>query len=160
MYYESSITLKAEPKEIFAYINDHKNFSSHMTKTSWMMGGGSMKVTTDGGNGQRIGSHIRLNGKAFGINLYLDEVITKYNPPHIKSWETIGEPKLLVIGSYKMGIEIKEEENGSNVSVFIDYRLPKTNTWLGILFSKMYAKWCVHQVVNGVDKHFIKEDSS
>ena len=160
MNYESSITLIAEPKEIFAYIDDHKGFSSHMTKSSWMMGGGSMKVTTDEGNGQRIGSHIRLNGKAFGINLFLEEIITKYKPPNIKSWETVGIPRLLIIGSYKMGIEIKEGENGSNVRVFIDYQLPKTNTWLGILFSKLYAKWCVHQMISGVNKHFTKGDSS
>jgi len=160
MYYESSIALKTVPKEIFAYIDDHKSFSSHMAKPSWMMGGGSMKVTMDKGNGQRIGSHIRLNGKAFGINLFLDEVITKYTPPHIKSWETVGTPKLLVIGSYKMGIEIKEEDNGSNVHVFIDYQLPKTNIWLGILFSKLYAKWCVHKMIRGAREHFTKEDFS
>lgn len=159
MHYESSITLKDEPKEIFAYIDDHKGFSSHMTKPSWIMGGGNMVVTTDEGNGQRIGSHIRLTGKAFGINLYLDEVITEYKPPHLKSWETVGVPKLLVIGSYKMGIEIKEIKDGSNLRIYINYQLPKTNTWIGILLSKPYAKWCVFQMINGVNKRFAKEDS-
>ena len=36
-----------------------------------------MATETDEGKGQRIGSHIRLSGKAFGIPIFLDEIHEK-----------------------------------------------------------------------------------
>jgi len=29
-----------------------------------------------------------------------------------------------------------------------------TNVWLGQLFSGVYAKWCVQQMIKGVRNHF------
>ena len=120
------------------------------------MGGGSMATETDEGKGQRIGSHIRLSGKAFGIPIFLDEVVTRHEPPYNKTWETVGTPKLLVVGNYKMGIEIKPQDNSSLLKVFIDYEMPQTNVWLGKLFGKVFAKWCVNQMIQGAYEHFKK----
>lgn len=153
-HYEDSTLLSASAEEIFAYIDDHKRFSSHMGQSSWMMGGGKMEVSIDEGGGQKVGSHIRLSGKAFGIKLFLDEVVTRHDPPYLKTWETVGTPRLLVIGFYKMGIEIKRKNSLSKLRIFIDYDLPTTNVWLGQLFSGVYAKWCVQQMINGVRNHF------
>lgn len=163
-HYEESTLISASPNEIFAYIDDHKRFSSHMSRSSWMMGGGKMGVSVDQGRGQKIGSHIRLSGKAFGIKLFLDEVITHYKPPFLKTWKTVGSPKLLVIGDYKMGVdiskfvsdEIKSKNSPTQLRVFIDYDLPTTNIWLGQLFSGWYARWCVQQILKGVRDHFTK----
>lgn len=151
---EDSILVSAQPQELFAYIDDHKQFSSHMSKSSWMMGGGKMQVSFDEGHGQKVGSHIRMSGTAFGIKLSLDEIITRHEPPFTKTWETVGIPKLLVIGFYGMGIEIKPQNNGSSLRVFIDYYLPTTNAWLGKLFGGMYAKWCVQLMIKGVRDRF------
>ncbi len=153
-HYENSTFISASAEEIFAYIDDHKRFSSHMGQSSWMMGGGKMEVTVDEGHGQKVGSHIRLSGKVFGIELFLDEVITHYEPPFLKTWETVGTPKLLVIGFYRISIEIKPRDSHSRLRIFIDYDLPMTNVWLGQLFSGVYAKWCVQQMIKGVRNHF------
>src|SRR3972149_11669376 len=99
-HYENSTFISASAEEIFAYIDDHKRFSSHMGQSSWMMGGGKMEVTVDEGHGQKVGSHIRLSGKAFGIKLFLDEIVTWHEPPFVKMWKTVGNLKLLVIGQY------------------------------------------------------------
>ena len=136
-------------KTIFDFVDDHRNLSSHMSKSSWMMGGGRMEVSTDSGHGQKIGSHICLSGSAFGIPINLDEVVTQYQKPRIKVWETVGAPKLLVVGQYQMKIEIQPQDGKSHLSVSIDYKLPDKNAWLGKLFGKMYAKWCVKQMING-----------
>ena len=152
--YNKSILIPATPENIFAYIDDHARFSAHMSKSSWMMGGESMDVTADEGRGQEVGSHIRLKGKIFGISLYLDEVVTQHDPPHLKTWETVGIPKLLVIGNYRMKILIEPKETGALFSVSIDYDLPTTNIWLGKLFGKIYAKWCVEQMITGTRKYF------
>ena len=155
-HYEESVLVPTSPRDLFSYIDDHKSFSSHMGKSSWMMGGGKMDVSVDEGDGRKLGSHIRLKGTAFGLKLSLDEVVACYEPPYLKTWQTVGNPKLLVIGQYGMGIEIKLQNTNSLLRVFIDYDLPTTNTWLGQLFSGFYAKWCVQQMLKGASAHFTK----
>lgn len=153
-HYHEDALISGSPEKVFAYLDDHARLSSHMSKSSWMMGGGRMETTIDEGNGQKIGSHIRLSGKAFGISIALDEVVTRYEPPRTKIWETVGSPKLLVIGHYRLGIEITPHNGTSELRVFIDYDFPATNAWLGYLFGKTYAKWCVRQMLYGVQGHF------
>lgn len=158
-HHESSVVVSASPDETFNYADNHENFSSHMNKSSWMMGGGKMETTMDDGHGQKVGSHIQMTGEVFGMELSLDEVVTLHEPPHQKAWQTVGTPKLLVIGDYKMGFEITPDRQDSNLKVYIDYELPKSSPsrWLGYLFGDMYAKWCVKQMVGGVREHFEKK---
>src|SRR3989344_6652770 len=106
-HYEESVLVSATPDEIFNFADNHKNFSAHMNKSSWMMGGGSMETEMDEGKGQKLGSHIKLHGKVFGFNLFLDEAITKYSPPNHKEWKSVGNINLLVVDHYKLGFEIK-----------------------------------------------------
>ena len=153
-HYEETSFISTAPSELFSYVDDHKRFSSHMSQSSWMMGGGRMDVSVDEGRGQKVGSHIRLSGKAFGITLFLDEVVTRHDPPCLRPCDTVGTPKLLIIGQYGMGIELHPQETGSRLRVFIDYDLPTTNVWLGRLFSGVYAKWCVRQMIKGTHNYF------
>ena len=156
-HYEESSVIHATADRVFAYIDDHTRFSSHMNKSSWTMGGGKMETKVDQGMGQKVGSHILLSGSAFGIKIFLDEIVTSHEPPSRKTWETVGTPKLLIIGSYGMGIEIKPQNAESQLRVYIDYDLPATNTWLGRIFSGVYAKWCVRKMVNGTREEFISQ---
>ena len=146
-HYEDSVLIPAGAEKVFAFIDAHTRLSSHMNKSSWMMGGGRMDTSTDAGRGQEIGSHIRMNGKVFWISLFLDEVVTHREPPRVKIWETVGIPKLLVIDHYRMKVEIEQKREGSSLRVSIDYNLPKTNVWLGKLFGRYYAKWCVQEMI-------------
>ena len=157
-HYEESALIHAEAKEIFSYVDDHANFSSHMNKPSWMMGGSQMNTSVDAGLGQEVGSHIRMNGKVFGITLFLDEVVTHREPPRVKIWETVGTPRLIVIGHYRMKVEIEPQENGSLLGVSIDYNMPTMNAWLGKLFGGYYAKWCVQQMIKGVHSYFTHKE--
>ena len=161
-YYEENILIKAEAGSIFAFADNPKNFSSHMNKSSWMMGGGKMETKTDEGKGQKIDSHIRMGGSVFGINLFLDEVITEHKPPYRKVWNTVGKINLLVIDHYTLGFKIEPEKNNSKLTVFIEYNLPQSakTHWLGVLFGDMYAKWCVGQMIQGVKEHFTQENRS
>lgn len=127
-----------------------------MSQSSWMMGGGRMSVELDEARGQAVGSHIRLTGRVLGLQLFLDEVVTVRQPPSVKVWETVGLPRLLVIGPYRMGIGITPDSSGSVFRVFIDYELPYGSMahWLGYLFGGLYAKWCVKQMLRGATEHF------
>ena len=115
-----------------------------------------MNIETDEGKGGKVGSHIKMQGKVFGLNLFLDEVVTKHAPPYYKEWQTVGDINLLVIDHYKLGFEIKPEAEHSNLTVYIDYNLPKSflTKLLGCLFGRVYAKWCVKQMINEVEAHF------
>ena len=156
-HFDGSAFIDASPERVFAFVDDHSRFSSHMNESSWMMGGGRVSVELDEAKGQAVGSHIRLSGRVFGVSLYLDEVVTRRDPPTNKVWETVGAPRLLVIGAYSMGVQITPERGGSRLRVFIDYRLPDgpVTYWLGWLFGGLYARWCVDQMLTGVVKQLV-----
>jgi hypothetical protein len=159
-HYEESVVIKSDQESVFAFADDYKNFSSHMNKGSWIMGGGKMETLTDEGKGKKMDSHIKMNGNILGMNLFLDEVIVQYEPPYKKAWETVKDINLIVIDHYKLGFEITpNEENSSKLKVYIDYNHPSSrkSLWLGYLFGKMYAQWCVKQMINTVIDHFEKE---
>lgn len=153
---ESTGYVRASTVTLFAHVDDHARLSSHMSKSSWMMGGGRMDLELDEGRGQRIGSHIWLAGKVFGMRLSVEEVVIERNPPHRKVWETTNPPRLLVIGDYRMGFEITPATNGAQLRVFIDYSLSPTAParWLGYLLGRYYAKWCTRRMVRDAIRHF------
>lgn len=153
-HYQDSALISASAEEVFAYIDNHANFSSHMNNSSWMMGGGKMDTQMDEKMGQAVGSHIKMSGSVFGIKLFLDEGVTQHQPPKLKVWETVGDINLLVIGQYQMKVEIIPNNNQSQLTVSIDYNLPDKNIWLGKLFGGFYAKWCVQQMLQGTKDHF------
>ena len=155
-HFESVGFIPATPAAVFNYVDDHERLSSHMTRSSWMMGGGRMDVQLDAGHGRRLGSRIRMSGRAFGLELSLEEVVSEYGPPRHKTWETVGEPRLLIIGQYRMGFDISPQNGGSNLRVFIDYELPHSprGRWLVGKLAGWYAAWCTHRMVKDAVAHF------
>lgn len=156
LHYESSGFVRGSVNEVFAYIDDHTRLSAHMSKPSWKTGWSQMRTELDEGRGQQLGSHIRLMGRILGIELWVEEIVTDRDPPHRKIWETIGTPKLLVIGHYRMGFELSALGNGAMLRVFIDYVLPEKTPerWLSFLLSRSYARWCTQRMVNDTALHF------
>ena len=115
-----------------------------------------MLMKVDAGEGKSVGSVISLAGRAFGIELFVEESVAEHSPPHRKTWETFGEPKLLVIGPYRMGFDVSASGKESSIRVFIDYALPKRgfSRFVGWLFGRPYAKWCTRRMMNDTVKHF------
>src|SRR5581483_10050755 len=132
-HYETKSVITASPERVFAHVDDQARLSSHMSQSSWKMGGGSMKIEFDEDHGQAVGSRIRLSGRVLGMNLSVEEVVVERTPPRRKSWETVGSPRLLVIGHYRMGFDIAPQGEGSLLCVFIEYALPPSGLtrWLG-----------------------------
>ncbi|HEY6363154.1 MAG TPA: SRPBCC family protein [Candidatus Binatia bacterium] len=155
-HYEARALVQAPMNEVFSYMDDPLRLSSHMSKSSWMMGGGQMEIELDSGRGQNVGSRIRLAGKVFGIRLSVEEVVAERNPPHRKVWGTIGSPRLLAIGRYRMGFEVAPQGTGTLLRVHIDYALPESAParWFGYLLGRCYARWCARRMVNDGVKHF------
>ena len=154
--------VSASPERVFAFIDDHERLASHMSQSSWRMGGGAMKTVLDERRGQSVGSHIQMSGRSLGLNLSLDEVVIEREPPHRKVWETVGSPKLLVIGPYRMGFDLTPNGSESLLRVFIDYALPTPwpDRWLGRVFGAYYADWCTKSMVDDAVRHFADTDGS
>ena len=159
-HYEASALVAAPADRVFTYADDPARFSSHMSESSWMMGGGRMQIELDAGRGQTVGSHIRLSGSVFGLTLSVEEIVTERVPPQHKAWETTDSPQLLVIGHYRMGFEITPQGNGSVLRVYIDYAKPEDppGRWLGFIIGGYYARWCAQRMVRDAVKHFAFAD--
>lgn len=152
----STADVKSVPDAVFSYLDDHSRLSAHMSKRSWMMAGSSMALELDAAEGRAVGSRIRLSGRVLGLMLFVDEVVIQRDPPERKVWETTSEPRLLIIGRYRMGFEVQPIDSGSRLTVFIDYALPPAFPahWFGRIFGRLYAQWCTRRMTNEAALHF------
>lgn len=154
-HYQTSRLVKAAAVAVFDELDDHEKLSAHMMNSSAMMAGSKMKLRLDEAQGRGVGAKIALEGRMLGIALRVEELITEYRPPAQKVWETIGEPRLLVIGSYRMGFTVEPQPTGSLLTVFIDYDRP-SGLWgvLGRLAGPFYARWCSLNMAKAVARRF------
>lgn len=151
---EATATVKNTVDKVFAELDDHKRLAAHMGKPSLMMAGARMAIESDHLRGQALGSEIRLHGRVLGIPISVTEKVVEYAPPFRKVWMTTSEPELLVIGRYRMGIELKSVGEVVQLRVWIDYGLPTgwfTNL-LGRLLGGLYAQWCADQMVRDASR--------
>ena len=155
-HFETRVEVDALPIEVFDFLDDHRRLSAHMTEPSWQMAGSSMTIGMDEKQGRALGSRITLGGSILGLTLEVEEVVTNYNRPHSKTWETVGTPRLLVIGPYAMGFVLSPRKGGSLLCVFIDYSPPGevASRLLGRLFGKSYARWCTNRMAREATLHF------
>lgn len=160
---ESVAMIAAPPAGVFAYLDDPVHLAAHMEKRSWSMAGGRMSLLLDEKRGREPGARMRLAGRVLGLTLSLDEEVIERVPPSHKVWQTVGSPRLLVVGPYRMGFDVKPQGSASRLRVFIDYDPPPN--WLGGLLGPAYARWCTRRMANDAAAHFrsarrVDEDQS
>ena len=81
LHREALVGIAADSTAIFAWLDDHRRLSAHMEKRSLMMAGATMTTELDSQRGQAVGSVIRMKGVMLGVPLYVEEVVTQYEPP-------------------------------------------------------------------------------
>ncbi len=157
LHHRSEVDVDADSHSLFAHLDDHRRLAAHMEKPSLMMAGATMRVETDALQGKAVGSLISVAGRVLGVSLMVEEVVTERVPPLRKTWETRGEPRLLVIGSYRMGFTISPQGNRSRLVVFIDYQLPSRGfaRGLALLFGRTYAAWCTRRMATDAVVAFV-----
>lgn len=161
-HHHSEVDVDTDANNLFGFLDDHTRLAGHMEKPSLMMAGATMRVEMDALNGQAVGSLIRITSRVLGMNLAVEEVVTERAPPLHKTWETQGEPRLLVMGAYRMGFSITPQGKCSKLVVFIDYRLPSSGFahWLALVFGRAYAAWCTRRMVTDAMQAFAGKKSS
>lgn len=155
-HHEAIADLPAAADDVFAFLDDPQRLAAHMASRSPMMAGAAMKVELDAQRGQAVGSRIRLAGRVLGVSLSVDEAITERVPPQRKVWQTLGEPRLLVIGRYRMGFDLQPLAGSTRVRLWIDHDPPSRGPahTLGRLLGGWYARWCVDQMLRGCRERF------
>lgn len=152
---QASVQVAATPERLFAHLDDQTRLAAHMARPSMMMGGGRMTYDFDERRGQAVGSHIRMGGRAFGLELFVDEVVTERIPPRRKVWRTVGRPRLIIIGDYEMGFEATPAPDGCALRVWIDYELaPAGPGRLVPALADAYARWCVERMASDARRTF------
>lgn len=156
LHHRSEALLAVDAAHLFAHLDDHRRLASHMEKPSLMTAGASMRIDTDDRHGQAVGSVIRMSGRMLSLRLSVEEAVVRRAPPREKIWETVGEPRLVVIGAYRMGFTITPAGTGTRLVVFIDYRLPGRGIgqWLGRLLGAPYAAWCTRRMTRDAGAAF------
>jgi hypothetical protein len=157
---EARCEVRASAADAFDHIDRPERLSSHMSRKSWRLGGSSMSIKTDAQGGRSVGSHIWLDGRMLGISLGVECVVVKRVTNRVKAWETVGTPRLLVIGPYRMSVGIVPRKDHCTVTIAIDYALPSA-AWeriLGSAFGHMYARWCVRQMARDLAARFGSND--
>lgn len=146
----------AAPDAVFDYLDRPERISAHMGRSSWQLAGATMTIETDADQGRQVGSRISLSGRMLGLRLFVEAEVLRREVPKLKVWETIDEPRLLVIGRYRMSVSVSPHGNQSNVTIAIDYGVPERppTRWLGIWLGPMYARWCVVQMIRDLVNHF------
>ena len=148
--------MRAVPEVVFAFLDAYENIAAHMDRPNWAMLDGTMTSSVDKLAGKETGSVIRIAGKVLGVSISLAEKVVERVPPRCKHWETIGTPRLIVMGAYRMGFDIEPASDGCRVTVAIDYDVPE-GLWaslLGRLFAPAYTRWCVERIVEAVTHEF------
>ena len=155
-HFEQWANLSAPPDVVFDYLDDFAHFGEHMMRSSWMMAGSAMRYEFDHLRGRAVGSRIVLHGSFLGTALEIEEQVNERNPPLGKSWQTTGEPRMLVLEAYRMGFALTAQASGCALQVYIDYATPQHGfgRWLGQVAGAPYARWCVRSTLTGALQRF------
>lgn len=155
-HFEKTVDVDATPERVFQELDDHERLAAHMMRSSAMMAGSRMHYEFDDAEGRAVGSKIRMSGTMLGIKLDVSEVVVERDPPNLKTWQTVGQPRLLVIGHYRMGFRLSSRGPTSILTVFIDYDDPP-GPWsvLGRLLGPAYARWCTVNMAEGAAAAFL-----
>lgn len=151
-----SATIDAPAEQVFAYVDDIRNLARHMSERGSMAMMGSkliLEIVTPEATG--IGATYRYSGRVMGLNIDFSETVTHYVPGREKTWQTIGEPRLLIIDNYEMRVRVEQMPDArSKLTITIDYTLPRSVLWraIGTMLAASYARWCLDSMIAGTMK--------
>ncbi len=161
LHFSQTVLLNVGGERAFEFLDDFERLGAHMMRANWMMAGAHMRYEFDAARGRATGARVRLRGSMLGMDLDIEEEVCEREPPLRKSWITIGEPRIRVLASYRMGFELIRAPQGTSLEVYIDYVYPDRgiDRWLGRLLGGVYARWCVRRMVATAREHLATRGS-
>jgi hypothetical protein len=155
-HYEQSVDVQGRVEDVFMHLDDFERLGDHMMRSSWMMAGSRMRYEFDEARGKEPGARVRLSGSFLWLKLEIEETVIERIPPVIKSWQTVGHPRMIVLDAYRMGFAAAPSDGGCRLRVFIDYATPRSGLrrWFGRIAGGSYARWCVRSMVDDAVARF------
>ena len=153
-----NILIHSTPEKEFIQMDDFSKTGMHMSESSMMMMGSKLYLEQLSQNHTGVGAKYRWYGKMMGMVMDFSETVTKWQPPKIKQWETVGEAKIIIMSWYRMWFEIASAENGTIAKLSISYLPPKERFYkiLSFFFAKWYCNWCLNNMLNDTKKNLEK----
>jgi len=141
-------------QKVFKYFDDLGITGMHMTKSSTMMMGSKLHLEYLTENHTGLGSKYRWTGAMMGMQMDFTVEVTKWIDGAEKTWETIGEAKMIIYSWYRMQLLVKPVNTGSEALLSIAYEKPKG--WfakiISLLFADWYCNWCLKNMLNDTKK--------
>lgn len=149
-----SVVIHATPEQVFTQMDDLSKTGMHMRESSMMMMGSKLNLEQLSPNASGVGAKYRWYGKMMGMTIDFNEMVTKWEPPILKEWETIGDAQIIIMRWYRMWFEIAPFEDGTNAKLSISYLPPKSWYYrvLSFLFAPWYCNWCLNNMLNDTKK--------
>ena len=144
------ILIRSTPEKVFAQMDDFSKTGMHMNESSMMMMGSKLNLEQLSINPTGVNAKYRWYGRMMGMTMDFCEIVTKWQPPVLKEWETVGEAQIIIMSWYRMWFEIAPAENGSKAKLSISYLPPKQWYYkiLSFLFAGWYCNWCLNNMLN------------
>ena len=119
-----------------------------------MMMGGKMEMERLPGPEKGVGAGFRWTGRVLGFSLDFTETVTLWKENEKKVWETIGSPKLIILGWYRMRLVTEARGNGTRASLQIEYAPPEGFFYklLSKALAGWYADWCLSRMLGDTKK--------
>lgn len=143
------------PEDVFMCIDNLGVTGMHMTQSSRMMMGSKLKLDylTEQHNG--LGTKYRWIGKMMGMTMDFTVEVTKWVDGKEKTWETVGESRMIIYSWYQMHLTTTPMFNkGTKAELSITYKKPKglVNNILCFLLADWYCNWCLKQMLGDAKK--------
>lgn len=143
--------------EVFAFMDDINNTGMHMTEENGPMLGNKLTLEWLSENKTGLGTKYRWTGKVMGMKMDFTVVVTQWNNGKSKTWETIGEARMIVISWFRMYLELSPNDNGTT-SAKLGILYTKSKNIPGFLLGKRYSIWCVKSMLEDTKEHFEKNE--
>jgi hypothetical protein len=147
-------TYPYDPAIVFQQIDNLGVTGMHMTQSSMMMMGSKLKLEYLTENHTGLGTKYRWTGKMMGMGMDFTVQVTKWIQGKEKTWETIGDTKLIIYSWYRMHLNVSKIDNKSLAELSISYERPKGVFYkmLSFLFADWYCRWCLKNMLNDAEK--------
>jgi hypothetical protein len=144
------VLLRALPARVFAWIDDPANTGLHMSRPSFAMLGGALRVEQLSRNSTGVGATYRSWGHVLGVPIDFTTTCTAWLPGREKVLQTTGESRLVVIRDFRMTSTMTPLDGGTRLALALAYN-PPAGTFgrlLGRALAAPYVRWCLRRMAH------------
>lgn len=144
----------ASPEEVFDCLDDLGVTGMHMTESSMPMMGGKMTLEFLTNHKTGLNTKYKWTGRVLFLTLDFTVLVTKWIKGKEKTWETIGNPRMIIYSWFRMHLSVDRTNNGSTAYLSISYEKPKGlfNKIICFFLGDWYSKWCLRNMMDDTEK--------